>query len=244
MTKHDAEIPKDVGNALNFFVGGVPPYGYFELQVEGLRVLANGSQALYGVNQTAEVCVIALSAYFEAFCKSQFAALINICPKVLRNLIEKRKSTTLDLQNVLEVLDELENKLGNVLSEGYDFGSAKAINGLYYDLLAITPFSTADRKKYERFLQDRNLLVHHAGIYTFRYASQRFTRRTAPGLPHWDSLVVDEQDHDRWAAFLLAMGKNISETSKLAVETYISRTQIALSPDQRRAIGFLGSSHE
>src|SRR6202030_1468174 len=169
MNKNDAEIPKDLSKALDFFVGGVPPYGYFELQVAGLKRLARSSRVSYGLNQTAEVCVIALSAYFEAFCKAQFAAVINICPKVLRNLIEKRKNTTLDLQNVLEVLGDLENKLGNLLSEGYDFGSAKAINSLYYDLLGITPFSTAERKNYGQFLQDRNLLVHHGGIYTFGY---------------------------------------------------------------------------
>jgi len=242
MTKKNAQIPNELHNALDFFVAGVPPYGYFELQVAGLSRLAGRSRASHGLNQTAEVCVIALSAYFEAFCKAQFAAVINICPTVLRNLVEKRNNATLDLHNVLEVLGELENKLGNLLSEEYDFGSAKAINALYYDLLGVTPFSAAEKKKYQQFLEDRNLLVHHGGIYTFGYAARRFARRTAPGLPHWDSLIVSTQDHKGWATFLLAMGEKIAETSKTALQNYAGVNKITLSVQQERAVNFFGSS--
>lgn len=245
MTTKGAPIPtKDVRNALDFFVGGVPPYGYFELQVAGLKRLAKRSRFSQGLNQTAEVCVIALSAYFEAFCKAQFAAAINICPAVLRNFVEKRRDTTLDLRNVLDVLNEVENKLGNLLSEDYDFGSAKAINGLYCDLLGISPFSKDEMETYGQFLADRNLLVHHGGVYTFGYAAQRFTRRTAAELPHWDSLVVGARDHEQWANFLLKMGDKIAETSKKALEAYASLNRIALSVPQKRAIWFFGSSRD
>jgi len=128
MTNRRSTALQGVQDALNFFVGGVPPFGYLEIQIQGLSRLAGRSRSSYGLNQTAEVCVIALAAYFEAFCKAQFAAVTNICPQILRNFIEKRKDATLDLRNVLHVLGALENKLGSVLSEAYDFGSAKAIN--------------------------------------------------------------------------------------------------------------------
>jgi hypothetical protein len=225
--------------ALDYFSAGVPAYGYFELEVSGLKKLVRESRSLSGLNQTAEVCLIALSAYFEAFCKAQFAAVINICPTTLRNFVEKRKDATLDLENVLAVLDQTEHKLGYLLSEDHDFGSAKEINALYYDLLGITPFSAKEKKKYQKFLNDRNLLVHHGGIYTFKYLAQRFRTRTAPGLPHWSSLVVTRQDHDRWATFLARMAHKIASTSRLALEGHVKGEGIFLSPEQTKAVAFL-----
>jgi hypothetical protein len=238
------EVKGESIQALEYFLAGVPAYAYFELQVSGLKSLVNKSSTTNGINQTAEVCLIALSAYFEAFCKAQFAATINICPKVVHKFVEKRKGTTLDLKNVLAVLGEIENKLGYLLAEAYDFGSAKDINSLYFDLLGITPFSEDEKKKYQEFLSDRNLLVHHGGIYTFEYVAQRFRTRTAPGLPHWHSLVVDKQDHDRWAAFLLGMAQKIAATSKRALEEFARSERIVLSPEQSRAVGYLGDNFE
>jgi hypothetical protein len=236
------EIVGESIQALDYFLAGVPAYGYFELQVFGLKDLVNKSRTDNGLNQTAEVCLIALSAYFEAFCKAQFAAVINICPPVVNNFIEKRKGTTLDLRNVLAVLAQtglLEHKLGFLLSEDNDFGSAKNINTLYFDLLGITPFSAKEKKEYEKFLSDRNLLVHHGGIYTFKYLAQRFRTRTAPGLPNWSSLVVDKDDHDRWAAFLAGIAHKIASTSKAALEAYVKGGRLFLTPEQAKAVAYL-----
>jgi hypothetical protein len=245
-SSHDSELPESnqqdrplVIRALDFFVGGVPPFGYFVLEVNGLKKLVAKSRAVRGLNQTAEVCLIALSAYFEAFCKAQFAGIINVCPRILRSFVAKRDGAKLDLYNVVEVLGHIENKLGNLMSEDFDFGSAKSVNSLYYDLLGITPFSSDDKKKYMKFLSDRNLLVHHGGVYTFAYTAQRFTRRTAPGLPHWSSLVVSKHDHNRWANFLLAIAKKIASTSKAALKDYVRAEGIVLHPEQTKAIEFL-----
>ena len=62
------------------------------------------------------------------------------------------------------------------IAEQFDFGSARAINGIFLDLIGISPFSKAEASKYDQLLNDRNLLVHHAGIYTVRYASQKLSR--------------------------------------------------------------------
>jgi hypothetical protein len=244
MAKNDdrGKGSNEVFKALDFFVAGVPPLGYFELEVKGLSQLVGRSRVSHGLNQTAEVCFIALAAYFEAFCKAQFAGIINVCPKVLRNFIKVRKEANIQLRNVLEVLGDVKTKLGSVLAEQYDFGSAKAVNGLYQDLLGITPFSRAEKKRYDEFLDDRNLLVHHGGIYTLGYAARRFATRTAPGLPHWSSLVVSARDYRRWATFLLEMGEKIAGSSKTALEKYIGVQKITLTAAQRRAIDFFRSS--
>jgi hypothetical protein len=229
----------NVLEVLDYFVAGVPPAGYFEFQVAGLRKLVKRSRSSHGLNQTAEVCLIALSAYFEAFCKAEFAAVINICPTVLRNFVERRKDAKLELCNVLDLLAQMESKLGNLLSEGYDFGSAKEINALYTDLLRVTPFSEDEKKKYDEFLSDRNLLVHHGGIYTFKYEAQRFAGRTAPGLPHWSSLVVKRKDHERWVVFLIKMARKIAASSKAALEQFVKAQAVILTPEQKRAVEFL-----
>jgi hypothetical protein len=227
-------------DALAVFVAGVPPLGYFKLEVDGLRKLAKKSRPKHGLNQTAEVCLIALSAYFEAFCKAQFAAVVNICPQTLQTFVGKRKDAKLNLRNVLEVLGDFENKIGNVLSEDHDFGSAKEINALYFDLLGVTPFGAAEKLKYSRFLADRNLLVHHGGVYTFGYANQRFVTRTAPGLPHWSSLEVTAHSFETWAKFLLEMATKIAGTSKKALQDYARANQIDFGPRQLKSIDFFG----
>ncbi len=231
-------------NALDHFIADVPPLGYFELEVEQLVTLVNSSieDKISPLNSTAEVCLIGLSAYFEAFCKSHFAALINICPEILSNFVQRRQNATLSLIHILHLRDHIERKLGNLISEEYDFGSANEINKLYNDLLRITPFSTKEAKKYANFLGDRNLLVHHGGVYTFKYSAQRFARRAVPGVPHWDSLVVGKKEFSRWESFLTGMANKIADTSRLALQEFINRHKLGTRLNQRKAIALLGSS--
>lgn len=240
MTDSNDELTELIQNALDYFLAGVPPYAYFSIEVKGLRELVSASAPAYGLNQTAEVCLIALAAYFEAFCKAQFAGVINICPTILHRFAESRKGTTIDLHHVLTLLGKMESKLGNVLSESYDFGSAKEINALYYDLLGITPFSEDEKRDYQEFLGDRNLLVHHGGIYTFKYAVQRFTLGSASELAHWASLTVDSEVHERWATFLMGMAKKIATITTSAVEAHVAKAKISLTTEQLRAVKFLG----
>jgi len=231
-------------NSLDFFIGGVPALGYFEMQSDHLARLVKSSKKdkLSRLNEVAEVALIGLCAYFEAFCKAHFASLINICPETLRNLLERRKNATISLRHVVTIRGEVATRLGSLMSEEYDFGSAKEINALYQDLLRITPFSANEAKKYSRFLGDRNLLVHHGGVFTYNYASQRFARRTAPGLPHLDSLVIGQKEFDSWNSFVLGIATKIATTSQSALEGFIAREKLTTSPEQTGAIRMLGSS--
>jgi len=231
-----------VRNALEYFIGGVPPLGYFELEISHLDALVKSSKKdkFSSLNTMAEIALIGLSAYFEAFCKAQFAALVNICPQILENFVERRQNATVSLRHVLTIQVQAKGKLGSMISEEHDFGSAKEINGLYQDLLRITPFSVKEAKDYVRFLSDRNLLVHHGGIYTFRYSSQRFVRQGAPGLAHWDSLVVGKKEYSLWRVFILGMAKKIAETSRRALEGFEARENIKLNREQKKAVSMLG----
>lgn len=244
MAKKKIDSLDGMRNSLDYFIGGVPALGYFELQADKLTELVSSSKEakLTALNLVAEVSLIGLAAYFEAFCKAHFASLINICPEILRNFLERRRDATVSLSHILTVRRELGFKLGNVISEDYDFGSAKEINRLYQDLLRITPFSARDAKKYSRFLSDRNLLVHHGGVFTYAYSSQRSANRVAPGQLHLDSLIIGKKEFDDWKSFIVGMATKIATTTQSAMEGFFARENLTPTPEQTRAIRALGSS--
>lgn len=165
---------------LQFFNGAVPALAYFQIQVDNLKELVDKSTNELGIDVTAELCMIGLAAYFEAFCKNQFAAVINIVPDTLSRFTERR-DCKLTAKNLLPVMTELNHSLGFLIAEEYDFGSAKAVNGLFLDLLNITPFSKEEADEYGQFLNDRNLLVHHGGVYTSKYRGQTLAKKQLGG---------------------------------------------------------------
>lgn len=236
-----SETLEDVRHALDYFIGGVLAFGYFEMQVENLVTLVDSSKQdkWSPLNLAAEVSLIGLSAYFEAFCKAHFAALTNICPAIIGNFVERRPNATLRLRSLLSARAEIASKLENLISEEYDFGSAREINGMHQDLMRITPFSVNDAKKYAQFLSDRNLLVHHGGVYTYTYSAQRFARRTVRGLVHWDSLVIGKKEFTHWKSFVFAIAQKIASTSRTALQEFATREKIKLNGEQKKALAML-----
>jgi hypothetical protein len=81
-------------------------------------------------------------------------------------------------------------KLGFVVSEKFDFGSAKKINSLYLSLLKVSPFSKDDSKLFDKLLTDRNLVVHHGSNYTLSYLEQ--TKVASIENAYWNCLIVDQ----------------------------------------------------
>jgi hypothetical protein len=226
-------------NSLDFFVGGVPPDTFFNLTFKDIcAVVQSSSEKKFGSNTTAEVCLIGLAAHFEAFCKNQFAAIVNICPQVLSQFCERRDGLSVEVRALLKIIGAVDQNFGFLLAEQFDFGSPKKINTIFYDLLSITPFSKQDENKYARFLNDRNLLVHHGGVYTFKYERQMFTRQVQAGSTrvHFDSLAIGKKDFDAWAQFLLKMAKKISRISYQALCNFVAGHKIFLEPPQQQAL--------
>ena len=226
-------------NALDFFVGGVPPDTFFNLTFKDLSALVKSSpEGTFGSNTTAEVCLIGLAAHFEAFCKNQFAALVNICPQVLTRFCERRPAVTIEVTELLKIIESVSQSLGFLLAEQYDFGSAKKINVLLHDLLGFTAFSQDEAKKYARFLNDRNLLVHHGGIYTLKYERQVFTRQAKAGQTrvHFDSISIRREDFEFWARFVIRIAKKISTESYRSMGRFVSTNKIDLNEAQKTAI--------
>lgn len=230
-------------SAWDFFIGGVPPFALFKLEVDNLKeVIASRRPRPEDEviepkmsNETAEICLIGLVAYFEAFCKNLFAAIINICPQSLFSFTARREAVTIKVRSLIAMSGMIDYRLGCVLSEEYDFGSAKTINSLFYDLLSISPFSKKEIEKHNKLLNDRNLLVHHGGIFTIKYSSQRMGT-DLKDIAYWDSLVVEKSDFDLWLDFLLDIAEKMSIGSYKALNSFLGSNNIVLSDVHKRAL--------
>jgi hypothetical protein len=222
---------------LDFFHGGVPPYQLFRLASAELAKLVAASDSDKS-STTVDVCFIGLAAYFEAFCKDQFAAILNACPEILSVFSDKRPEATLPLKVLPEFIRKLDYRIGSLVAEQYDFGSAKAVNGMYHDLLTMTPFSKSDARDYGKFLNDRNLLVHHGGIYTQKYQGQCFRQRPLPQTPriYFDSLVITTSNFEHWWKWADRMARKIAELSRAGVEKFVKTTSLKLSLQRNKAI--------
>ncbi len=231
-------------DALELFIAGVPPRILFDLDIDELSALIKSCKKLKGdeethLNKVYEVCLISLACYFEAFCKNQFAAIINICPQALNNFTARRDNVNVKLKHLIRLEGRVDHRLGSLLAEECDFGSARTINSLYLDLLGITPFSKNEEEQYNEFLNDRNLLVHHGGVYTIKYHEQRFQKQPIKGSFHWDSLIIEEKDFNKWLSFIGGIVDKIAKASHKALEEYIKKGNIELSRTKREALKYL-----
>ncbi|MGP8049605.1 MAG: hypothetical protein ACLPYB_03250 [Desulfobaccales bacterium] len=131
------------------------------------------------------------------------------------------------------------NILGFFLSEKFDFGSAKNINNIFYDLLRITPFPKDDIIKYDQLLNDRNLLVHHAGIYTTKYHRHVFVKKRTINRIFYDSFIVRKKDFKKWATFINNITIKINDISRKALAGFIVREKIKLLKENEKAFDYL-----
>ena len=162
---------KKIDSVEKYFVGLTPPFLLFEKEYHSLDYVVenhNNDRYYKDHNPACQVAFIGILSYFEAFCKHQFAAAINIFPELAFSFSEKRKNLKIDLSTIISLRENTFENLGFILAEKYDFGSASSINSNFRDLLLITPFSKKRTKIFEEIIYKRNLFVHHAGFYTLQ----------------------------------------------------------------------------
>lgn len=226
--------------ALDYFNAGVPPGALLKLSVSDLNRLATSYQPRGGRwDVAAEVCLIGLVAYFEAFCKNAFAAAINVYPKLLMSFTERRAEVKIRVRDLLMIEGDPHHRIGFLLAEQYDFGSAKAVNGLFQDLLSITPFSAAEARQYAHLLSDRNLLVHHGGVYTSKYQEQRLAPRNVSGQTFFDSLVVTKDDYFQWTAFLEDIAEKMLRATAGAIREAAREDGVEFDVERAKALDYL-----
>jgi hypothetical protein len=198
------------------------------------------------VDKTVELCLIGLVAYFEAFCKDQFASVVNICPELLVLLKKNGHDVMIDAADLIAFEDMAYRALGPMVAEKYDFGSAKQINSHYQALLKITPFSKDESKQYDQILYQRNLLVHRGGTFDFRYAEQNQEGRNDPikYRAYRDELDITEEDYFDAALLTADVATKTATVSQKAVADFVAENGVKLTEDQQEALQMLGLPYE
>lgn len=204
-----------------FFVGRISPFLLFEMEFHSLFYIVErhkDDRFYKEVNPAAQAAFISLHSYFEAFCKHQFAAIVNIFPSLVHSFASKRGEPKLEFSTIMSFSGSIENSIGFILAESYDFGTAKSVNGLFRDLLKISPFSRDEERKFNSISSNRNLLVHHGGYYTFEYSRNNATTSATKGLSaFYDAVKIDTSEYSMLSDFLLEMAVKITSQSVKAV---------------------------
>jgi hypothetical protein len=221
-------------SALEFFIGGVPPFPIFRMHLE--RIYEFLEMPVVGDGDTAQgLAYIGITAYTEAFFKDQFAAVLNMFPEKVRSLRQGGKDVSVDLIDLLGLDDPLHSKFGFLLSERFDFGSPKAVNALYKDLLLITPFSKDKAAEFDKILAVRNLLVHHGGILTARYS-----RESAFASDEWTyfgSVPMTKQSVGTAALLALEVVKSTAIATSSRLQQDLS--DLPMIDERRKAVTFM-----
>ncbi len=195
------------------FIGGLPPFLLFEMEFHSLFALVESqkNQTFFNKpNPATEVALIGLVAHFEAFCKHQFAAICNISYTLLHAFASKRGNASLKLSDVLSLYGNFDTQISFLIAEQYDFGSGEVINSIFHDLLTVTPFSKDECKEYSKILLKRNMLVHHAGIYTLKYLKAGSVSDHTKERVFRDSIIIRTEDYHVIDDFLFEMAMKIT----------------------------------
>lgn len=230
----------------DLFVGGISPLWLFDYQLEGLfsvvelaRVRAAAEPHLYmdALRRASEVTLIGALGFFEAFCKHQFAALLTLYPTLLVDFAGKRPEATLKLSALASASGELDKTVGFLIAEAHDFGSAKRINGLFRDLLEVSPFSKDEGDELDAILCKRHLIVHHGGILTAASTKERVAV-VASGEAFRDVVQVEAKEYYDVQEFLLMQAVKVAVST---VQGLKRRTHdlADLNADHRAAVELL-----
>ena len=237
------EHSKQPDNMLDYFTGGVPAAMVLDLDLLSLQEIIRQYEEAPAKRsriraRISELCFMALTGHFEAFCKNHFASILNICP----HLVERLKGghqTSIDAADLLQFEEYEPYKLGFLLAERHDFGSAHKINTLYQDLLHLTPFSQGNKKRYDNILRDRNLLVHHGGIYTPKYLRQTSVEVPGEKAVFFHSLEISVDTFNEIAGFLETIALAMTKRTQQVFREEAQAGKITLTDLGRNAVDMM-----
>lgn len=226
----------------SFFIGNIPPFLRFEMAFHSLFHLVEShksDQLFEDINPATEVATIGLIAQFEAFCKHQFAGLVNIHSDLLGDFSKKRMQTAIRLDTLVSVLGRLDESLGFLVVEQYDFGSPDEVNGLFRDLVGVSPFSKEEAAFYDGIRSERNLLVHHAGIYTLKHIKNYSLPKSVEAKALQDSVKISTERYHEMGDFLFNMAMKIVRVTISGLRDRLAETQHALEGERLGAMNLL-----
>lgn len=228
--------------ALDYFSGGVPTGEYFSMTLDELRSISQSesSEKASAISRLQEICFIGLMSYFEAFCKDHFASILNLEPSLFHSLKQAGKSVDLDATRLLVYGESVFNRLGFLVAEKFDFGSAQKINALFNALLKLTPFGKSEAAEYAALLNDRNLLVHHGGTFTLSYLEQRGTEdMDLTTDAFFNSRITGKADVLAAMAFVEGVARKLVNSSQKALSAYVTANKIQYSGERQKALAYM-----
>jgi hypothetical protein len=227
-------------HVFEYFSGGVPTGGFFRITLQDIRKISQTDTQTYkGIDRLQEICFIGLFAYFEAFCKDHFASLINIEPGLITNLRTDGYDVSIDAAYVALYAEQCDRRMGFVLASKFDFGTARKINSLFGTLIKVTPFSKDEAEKFDHLLRDRNLLVHHGGVFTLSYLEQVGTESSLKETAFYDSKLITKDDVLAAIDFVELIARKLVTASHRALLAWLETNHREYSGDQKLALDWL-----
>lgn len=219
----------------DYYIGWITSLANFELSYSELLEIINLVNDDLVNTSVNEVCLIGLVSYTEAFFKNQFAALINIHNPLVLNLIKNKREVNIDVSDIIRLGSDINVQLGSLVSEQFDFGTANNINSLFNHLLKITPFSKDEIPKYNDILRDRNLIVHHGGIYTNKYIKQN--KMYGDNIRVYaDSISISKKQYLEIAEFIYYIVRKTVYISQRSLKKFLRENNVSLNHQQESAI--------
>lgn len=227
-----------------YFIGYVPAGMILSGNLEELRGLLGSipskSRKDDEPSQTLlELTVIAAVSFLEVFFRDHWASLVNIYPQSLASFEQRGRKVDISAVAMFDLDSNPLRQIGSMLSERFDFGTARAINGIFKDLIGITPIGKREMKELDKLCHDRNLLVHYGGVFRYQHKVPGFLRRASLRRRYADSLVVSRRDAERVLDLAERLAKKTMAASASALDTRLSQTKTVLSREKRKALEFL-----
>ncbi len=226
----------------DYFVGWVPAGMILKMNLDNLAELIKSRARVenrVNASDTAfELSLIGAVAYLECFFRDQWASVVNICPRLLYCLEERGRQIRISPLALFELNTHPLRQLGSAVSEQFDFGTARAVNSAYKDLLGITPIGKRDSTKLDSLLHDRNLLVHYGGVFRFQHKNPGFIASGARRR-YADSVIVTAPTALKVCGFMAALAQKTMDASASAAHHLMEQMRVHLTREGRKAFDFL-----
>ena len=106
-------------------------------------------------------------------------------------------------------------------------------------LLKVSPFSKNEKHKFDSLLNDRNLIVHHGGIYSLSYCQQNHKKEDVANNMFMHSLEIDDTYFSEAIDNVNHLvEKTVSATHK-KLSDYIDENKIYLTEERQKALNAL-----
>jgi hypothetical protein len=156
------------------------------------------------------------------------------------NLKAAGQNVEIDASRVALYKENVNFKIGFILAERYDFGTAQKINALYTALLKVTPFGSDDARQYAEFLKDRNLFVHHGGTFTLSYLEQTKSIKCDMGVQaFFHSRTLTPDDVKSAIKFIESIARKLLRGCYDALLRFRNEQDLEYSKERQKAFDYM-----